>query len=443
MSELVNGFDASIVDEKVLKVGPAKIDIAYQRLGNRDAPIVLLIMGIAAQSIAWPDAFCHQLVDRGLQLIRFDNRDIGLSTHLTDAPPPDLPAALAGDLSSVSYTLSDMAADAVGLMDALGFNRAHMVGASMGGAIAQTMAIEHPSRVRSLTSMMSTTGNMAVGQASPAVLREVFGGPPAVTRDDVVQQTLRALRAVGSPGYPATSSEAAARAGRAYDRRYDPIGIARQAIASVASGNRTRRPATSRRSYARHSRPRRPHVRRQRRASHGRSHPRRGSHPDRGNGTRPGAGFATPTGGAHRGICVARGTQRRSLDALRPFRLVGIAASCQQEFWLLLGHGLVEHAANFIEIHAGTCPSQTVHVIKQRNIALEGSQGTEEQREFSLSHQGIGQRSWVEHITCQSETTPGWIRCGLNLTQHCSCRFSLPSREDPGSHRAESPTSAR
>jgi len=241
MSELVNGFDASIVDEKVFKVGPAKIDIAYQRLGNRDAPIVLLIMGIAAQSIAWPDAFCHALADRGLQLIRFDNRDIGLSTHLTDAPPPDLPATLAGDLSSVSYTLSDMAADAVGLMDALGFNSAHVVGASMGGAIAQTMAIEHPSHVRSLTSIMSTTGDMAVGQASPTVLRDVFGGPPAVTREDVVQQTLRVLRAIGSPGYPGDEREAAARAGRAYDRGYDPIGIARQAIASVASGNRTER----------------------------------------------------------------------------------------------------------------------------------------------------------------------------------------------------------
>ena len=135
MSDLVNGFDASIADEKALKVGPAGIDIAYQRLGKRDAPAVLLIMGIAAQSIAWPDEFCHALVDHGLQLIRFDNRDIGLSTHLTDAPPPNLPAALAGDLSSVSYTLSDMAADAAGLLDALDIEKAHVVGASMGARL--------------------------------------------------------------------------------------------------------------------------------------------------------------------------------------------------------------------------------------------------------------------------------------------------------------------
>jgi pimeloyl-ACP methyl ester carboxylesterase len=158
-----------------------------------------------------------------------------------DAPPPDLPAALAGDLSSVSYTLSDMAADAVGLLDVLGFGKAHVVGASMGGAIAQTMAIEHPDRVRSLTSLMSTTGNMSVGQPSPDVLRAVFSGPPATTRDEVIQQMLLAFRAVGSPGYPTDEKEVAARAGRAYDRSYDPIGIARQAIATVASGDRTER----------------------------------------------------------------------------------------------------------------------------------------------------------------------------------------------------------
>ena len=241
MSELGTGFDAFSVDEKAPKVGPAGIDIAYQRGGNPDAPLVLLIMGIAAQSIHWPDAFCNALVARGLQVIRFDNRDSGLSTHLTDARPPDLPGALAGDLSSVSYTLSDMAADAVGLMDALGFRKAHVVGASMGGAIGQTMAIEHPDRVRSLTSLMSTTGSMSVGQPSPEVLREVFSGPPATTRDEVIQQRLRAFRAVGSPGYPMDENQVAAAAGRAYDRCFDPVGIARQAIATVASGDRTER----------------------------------------------------------------------------------------------------------------------------------------------------------------------------------------------------------
>lgn len=241
MAELVNGWDASIVDEKASKVGPAGINIAYQRIGNPDAPLVLLIMGLAAQSTNWPDAFCHALAERGLQVIRFDNRDAGLSTHMTDAPPPDLPSALAGDLSSASYTLSDMAADALGLLEALGFDKAHVVGASMGGAIAQTMAIEHPHRIRSLTSMMSSTGSRSVGQPWPDVLREMFTGPRPANRDEAIQQTLRIFRVIGSPLYPSDENEVAARAGRAYDRCYDPTGVARQAVASVASGDRTER----------------------------------------------------------------------------------------------------------------------------------------------------------------------------------------------------------
>lgn len=215
------------------------IDIAFERMGSPDGPAVLLIMGVAAQMIHWPDSFCSALVDRGLQVIRFDNRDAGLSTHLKDAPPPNLPAVMAGDLSSVSYTLSDMAADAAGLLDTLGIGRAHVVGASMGGQIAQTMAIEYPEHVRSLTSMMSSTGNMRIGQPSPEVLREVFSGPRPVTREEVIQQMVRAARMVGSPGFPGEESEIAERAGRAYDRCYDPVGTARQAIATVASGDRT------------------------------------------------------------------------------------------------------------------------------------------------------------------------------------------------------------
>jgi len=229
------------VDQMASNVGPGGIDICYQREGNPDAPAVLLIMGVGAQSIHWPDPFCQVLVEDGLQVIRFDNRDVGLSTHLTNAPVPNLPGVLAGDLSSVSYTLSDMAADAVGLLDVLGIAKAHVVGASMGGFIGQTMAIEHPDRVCSLTSMMSTTGNMKVGQPSPEVLRELFSGPPANTRDEVIQQRLRAIRPVGSPAYPADEEDVAAKAGRAYDRSHDPIGVARQAIASVASGDRTKR----------------------------------------------------------------------------------------------------------------------------------------------------------------------------------------------------------
>jgi pimeloyl-ACP methyl ester carboxylesterase len=222
-------------------VGPANIDIAYERIGDPDKPPVLLIMGVGGQLVAWPDGFCTALVESGLQVIRFDNRDVGHSSHLSHAPAPDLPAALRGDLSSVSYTLSDMAADTIGLLDVLGIDSAHLVGASMGGAIAQTVAIEHPDRVRSLTSMMSTTGDMKVGQATPETLKAVFGGAPPVTRQDVIDRQVRAFSVVGSPGFPIEPDEVAASAARAYDRGYDPIGVVRQAIASVSSGDRTER----------------------------------------------------------------------------------------------------------------------------------------------------------------------------------------------------------
>jgi len=222
-------------------VGPTRIDIAYETFGAPGARPVLLIQGLAVQMLGWHEEFCAALVERGMYVIRFDNRDIGRSTHLHDAPAPNLPAVLAGDRSSASYTLSDMAADSVGLLDALGLESAHIVGASMGGYIAQTMAIEHPRRVRSLISMSSTTGDMSVGQASPETQKALFAGPPAVTRQDVIDRMVRAIGIVGSPGFPIDAAEVAERAGRAYDRSYDPIGIARQAVACVASGDRTER----------------------------------------------------------------------------------------------------------------------------------------------------------------------------------------------------------
>ncbi|WAS90510.1 alpha/beta fold hydrolase [Nannocystis punicea] len=237
----VDRNDVGPPEERATGVGPHCIDVAYQRFGDPAAPPVLMIMGLAAQMVNWPDSLCHELAGRGLHVIRFDNRDSGRSTHLTGAPPANLPAALAGDLSSASYTLSDMAADAIGLLDALGIASAHLVGASMGGEIAQTVAIEHPGRVRSLTSIMATTGQAGVGQPDPAVLPVLFGGPPATTRDEVIAQALRAARVVGSTGFAIDEAELAARAGRAFDRGYDLHGITRQAVAQVASGDRTAR----------------------------------------------------------------------------------------------------------------------------------------------------------------------------------------------------------
>ncbi len=230
-----------MLDERLARnVGPSHLDLAYERRGNPGDPPVLLVMGIAAQLVNWPEGFLDALVSRRLQLIRFDNRDSGRSTHFSAAPPPDLRAALAGDLSSASYTLSDMAADGVGLLEALGLEAAHVVGASMGGAIAQTMAIEHKERVLSLTSMMSTTGDLSVGQPHRETLAAVFGGPPATSRQEVIDRALRTHEAVGSPAYPTDPALVAAVAGLAYDRDHDALAVARQAVATVASGDRTR-----------------------------------------------------------------------------------------------------------------------------------------------------------------------------------------------------------
>jgi len=194
-------------------------------------------MGGGAQLYAWPDGFCNELVDRGLQLVRFDNRDCGLSTHFDNAPPPDFAAAMKGDYASVSYTLSDMAADAVGLMDVLGFTSAHIVGASLGGMIAQTMAIEYPKKVRSLTSMMSTTGNQAVGNPDWTALASV--GAPPTEKEAFIEWQVRAFKAVGSPKYPLDEVTVAANARRAWDRDHDQVASMRQKIAVLKSGDRT------------------------------------------------------------------------------------------------------------------------------------------------------------------------------------------------------------
>ena len=220
-------------------VGPSGIDVAYERFGDPAAPPVLLIMGGGAQMISWPDGFCTELARRGTQVIRFDSRDAGRSTHFPDGPAPDLRAALAGDYSSASYTLSDMAADTAGLLDVLGFEGVHVVGASLGGMVAQTMAIQYPARVRSLTSMMSTTGDPGVGQANVTALASL--GPSPQDRPGYIDWQIRAFRVIGSPGFAFDEAAVADRAGRSWDRDHDPLGMLRQAVAVVASGDRTAR----------------------------------------------------------------------------------------------------------------------------------------------------------------------------------------------------------
>jgi pimeloyl-ACP methyl ester carboxylesterase len=226
--------------EHMALVNGASIELAYMEDGDRRDPTVLLVMGLGGQLVHWPDGFVRALVERRLHVLRFDNRDSGRSTRCSNGPKPDFPAAMRGDLSSVAYTLSDMAADAVGLLDALGIPAAHVVGASMGGAIAQTMAIEQPSRVISLTSMMFTTGDPAVGQPHPEVLK-AMGGGTADTREAFVERAVRMAQLLSPTGTLPDITAIAATAGTAFDRGHDDVALTRQAIATVASGDRTSR----------------------------------------------------------------------------------------------------------------------------------------------------------------------------------------------------------
>src|SRR5580765_4567412 len=217
------------------------IELCYDTFGDPKAPPLLLIMGLASQMIAWHDEFCALLAARGYRVIRFDNRDIGLSTSFDSAGIPDIAAALAAALQGkpvdAPYRLSDMGADAFGLLDALGIESAHVVGASMGGTIAQTMAIERPGRLRTLTSIMSTTGATGLPPPTPEAMAVLFK-PPATTLEDYVAsyaQTWKVLRAGSFAEDEALDRE---RAERVHARGLNPPGVARQLAAILASGSR-------------------------------------------------------------------------------------------------------------------------------------------------------------------------------------------------------------
>jgi pimeloyl-ACP methyl ester carboxylesterase len=214
------------------------LTIAYEALGDPAGRPLLLVAGLGRQLIGWHDEFCDALADRGHLVVRFDNRDVGESTHLDDVPLPDLRACIAGDASSAPYSLADMAADAAALLDVLEIESAHVVGASLGGMIAQTLAFEHPGRVRSLTSIMSTTGERAAAEAT-AEATEVLFQSPARSREEAIERALEGARVIGSPGFPIDEDWIRERAGRAFDRCYDPSGVARQLAAVYASGDRT------------------------------------------------------------------------------------------------------------------------------------------------------------------------------------------------------------
>jgi pimeloyl-ACP methyl ester carboxylesterase len=219
------------------------IDIFYDEVGSQKAPALLLIMGLGTQMIGWPDALCGRLADRGFRVIRFDNRDIGLSSKIENAPKIDIRAAflraLAGQPVAAPYDLDDMAKDTIGLMDALAIAKAHIVGASMGGMIAQVIAAKHRERVRSLVSIMSSSGDPNLPQAKPAAGAALTATPPPRSdREASIQFGMNVYHAIGSPGYPTPEPELRAKVERAFDRSYYPAGVARQLIAILASGSR-------------------------------------------------------------------------------------------------------------------------------------------------------------------------------------------------------------
>lgn len=213
------------------------IEIAYETFGDRSDRPLLLVMGLGTQMLAWHEDLCAALADRGFFVVRFDNRDVGLSTHLHDAPAPNVMAALGGDLSSASYRLEDLADDTAGLLDALSIDAAHVVGASMGGMVAQTLALTHRSRVRSLTSIMSTP-SPKVGSPTAEALAVLLSAP-AGSREEAVSRTITTYGVIGSPGYPLDEAWLSQIAGESYDRGYDAAGVARQLLAIHASGDRT------------------------------------------------------------------------------------------------------------------------------------------------------------------------------------------------------------
>jgi len=216
------------------------IDIEYESFGRASDPLILLIMGFAAQLIFWPDPLCEGLAAKGFRVVRFDNRDIGNSTHFAGQSAPDPRALLAevtaGRRPDVPYTLDDMADDALGLMDALGTKRAHVVGASMGGMIAQLVAINHPDRAKSLISIMSTTGRRDLPAGNSQTLSVLFRPPSSDSRDDLIEASLLVQRALSSPGFPVSEAEMNARAERRTDRApFDLAGLARQSAALIVA----------------------------------------------------------------------------------------------------------------------------------------------------------------------------------------------------------------
>jgi len=222
--------------ERLCEVGGG-ITLCYETFGSPANPPLLLIQGLGMQMIGWPEEFCEQLVARGFFVVRFDNRDAGRSTHVRGRPPT-LRQLVLRRIKPVHYRLTDMAGDAAGLIRALDLGAVHVVGISMGGMIAQTLAAQHPELVRSLTSIMSNTGNRWKGQPALGVMRFLLRQAPE-DRDGYIAHTARVFAAIGSTGLPQDTEFVRERAARSYDRDHDRAGSGRQLGAVIASGDRT------------------------------------------------------------------------------------------------------------------------------------------------------------------------------------------------------------
>ena len=215
------------------------IELCYDAFGDRNAAPLILIMGLGAQMIAWDEEFCTLLASRGYWVVRFDNRDIGLSTKFSECGVPNVLAILTGQggTTAVPYTLHDMADDTVGLMDALGIATAHVVGASMGAAIAQEMAIHHSGRLRTMTSIMSSTGEPGLPAAMAQAI-EILLAPTPIDRESYFARYVQTWHVLRGPGFPLDEARDADRAAKMFDRGLNPPGVARQLAAIVASGSR-------------------------------------------------------------------------------------------------------------------------------------------------------------------------------------------------------------
>ncbi len=222
--------------EQIAEVGDLKL--CYETFGAADATPLLLVMGLGSQMILWDEEFCERLAMEGFWVIRFDNRDVGRSSILRDAPVPKQWQLVIRDAGAASYSLDEMAADAIGLLDHLAISAAHIVGVSMGGMIAQLMALRYPDRVLSLVSIMSTTGNRRVGQPQRRVALRMLRAAPS-DRDGYIESHLETYRIIGSKTVAFDEEHKRARAGRCFERGIHPAGSARQLAAIVTAPDRS------------------------------------------------------------------------------------------------------------------------------------------------------------------------------------------------------------